>query len=139
MVKNLSAVQETQVQSLGQEDLLEQVTATHCSILAWRISWTKEPGALSQWGCKVGHDWGTNIIIIIIIIIIIMARLGFPAGPVVKNPPANEGDMGSIPDLGRSYMLQGNQASVSQLLSLCSRAWEPQLSPRAATTEACVP
>ena len=69
-----------------------------------------------------------------------MARLGFPAGPVVNSPPANEGDMGSIPDLGRSYMLQGNQASVSQLLSLCSRAWEPQpLSPCAATSEARVP
>ena len=70
MVKNLSAMQETQVQSLGQEDLLEQGMATYCSILAWRISWTEEPGALSQWGCKVGHDRGTNIIIIIIIIIL---------------------------------------------------------------------
>ena len=37
-----------------------------------------------------------------------MAIVGFPAGLVVKNPPANEGDTGSIPDLGRSYMLQGN-------------------------------
>ena len=68
MVKNLSAMQETQVQSLGQEDLLEKEMATHRSILAWRISWTEEPGALSQWGCKVGHDGGTNIIIIIIIL-----------------------------------------------------------------------
>ena len=47
MVKNLSAIQETQVQSLGQEDLLEKGMATHYSILAWRIPWTEEPGALS--------------------------------------------------------------------------------------------
>ena len=41
-VKNLSAVQKTQVQSLGQEDPLEEGTATHSSILAWRIPWTEE-------------------------------------------------------------------------------------------------
>ena len=143
MVKNPSAVQETQVQSLGQEDLLEQVMATHCNILAWRISWTKEPGALNQWGCKVGHDWGTNIIIIIIIIIIIMARLGFPAGPVVKNPPANEGDMGSI--LHGKILYAAGQPSFRVttiepvLSSLGAPNTESILSPRAATTEACVP
>ena len=43
MVKNLPAMQETQVQSLGQEDLLEKKMATHCNILAWRIPWTEEP------------------------------------------------------------------------------------------------
>ena len=53
MVKNLPAVQETQVQSLGQEDPLEKGMATHSSILAWRIPWTKETGGLySPWGCK---------------------------------------------------------------------------------------
>ena len=41
MVKNLPAMQETQVQSLGQEDPLEKKMATHCSILAWRIPWTE--------------------------------------------------------------------------------------------------
>ena len=48
-VKNLPVVQETQerwVQSLGQEDLLEEEMATHCSILAWKIPWTEEPGGL---------------------------------------------------------------------------------------------
>ena len=45
-VKNLPAMQETQVQSLGQEDPLEEGTATRSSILAWRISWTGEPGGL---------------------------------------------------------------------------------------------
>ena len=44
MVKNLPAMQETQVQSLGKEDPLEKGTATHSSIPAWRIPWTEEPG-----------------------------------------------------------------------------------------------
>ena len=68
MVKNLPAVQKTQVQSLGWEDPLEKEMATHSSILAWRILWTEEPGRLvsvpkefhgqriladySTWGCK---------------------------------------------------------------------------------------
>jgi len=46
MVKNLPARQETQVQSLGQEDPLEKETATPSSIHAWRIPWTEEPGRL---------------------------------------------------------------------------------------------
>ena len=47
-VKNLPAMQETWVQSLGQEDPLEKGMATHSSILAWRIPWTKEPGGLQS-------------------------------------------------------------------------------------------
>ena len=43
-VKNLPAMQETQVLSLGREDPLEKGMATHSSILAWRISWTEQPG-----------------------------------------------------------------------------------------------
>ena len=46
MAKNLPAVQETWVQSLGWEDPLEKQMATHSSILAWRIPWTEEPGGL---------------------------------------------------------------------------------------------
>ena len=46
MVKNPPAVQETQVQSLGREDLQEEEMATHSNILAWRIPWTEEPGGL---------------------------------------------------------------------------------------------
>jgi len=52
MVKNLPAMQETWVGSLGWEDLLEKGMATHSSILAWRIPWTEEPGVYSPWGCK---------------------------------------------------------------------------------------
>ena len=66
--------------------------------------------------------------------------LGFPGGSVVKNPPASAGDRGSIPDPGRSGMLWSNWAHRLQLLSLCSRAQEPQLlSPCATATEAIRP
>ena len=46
----------------------------------------------------------------------------FPGGAVVKNPPANAGDTGSIPGPGRSHMLRSNEARAPQLLSLCFRA-----------------
>ena len=50
MVKNLPAVQETWVQSLGWEDSLEKEIATHSSILVWEIPWTEEPGGLQSMG-----------------------------------------------------------------------------------------
>ena len=57
MVKNLSAMQETWVQSLGWEDPLEKEMATHSSILAPRIPWTEEPGGLWPMGSqRVGHN-----------------------------------------------------------------------------------
>ena len=57
MEKNLPAMQETQVQSLGWEDALEKGMATHSSILAWRIPWTEEPGKLQSMGLqRAGHD-----------------------------------------------------------------------------------
>jgi len=56
-VKNLPAMQETQVQSLGWEDPLEKGMATDSSILAWRIPWTEEPGGLQSLGLqRVRHD-----------------------------------------------------------------------------------
>ena len=56
-VKRLPTMWETQVQSLGQEDLLEKEMATHSSILAWKIPWTEEPGGLQSMGLqRVGHD-----------------------------------------------------------------------------------
>ena len=45
-------MQETLVQSLGWEDPLEEERATHCSVLAWEIPWTEEPGSYSPWGHK---------------------------------------------------------------------------------------
>ena len=57
MVKYLSAMQETQVQSPGWEGPLEEEMAAHYSILAWKIPWTVEPGRLPSVGSKrVGHD-----------------------------------------------------------------------------------
>ena len=54
-------VQETQVQSLGQEGPLEKGMETHSSILAWKIPWTEKPGGLQFIGSqRVRHDWETN-------------------------------------------------------------------------------
>ena len=56
MVKRLSAMQETWVQTLGWEDALQKEMAAHSSILAWRILWTEEPGGLQSTGShRVGH------------------------------------------------------------------------------------
>ena len=68
LVENLTAMQETWVWSLVWEDPLEGDKATHSSILAWRISWTEDPGGPQSTGSKrVGYDWsnlaGTNICI----------------------------------------------------------------------------
>ena len=66
MVKNLPAMQETLVWSLGWENPLEKGMATHSSILAWGIPWTKEPGRLfgepaSMGSQRVWQNWATNI------------------------------------------------------------------------------
>ena len=53
MIKNLPAMQESQVRSLHQEDALEKGMATHSSILASRVPWTEEPSGL----CRVGHEF----------------------------------------------------------------------------------
>ena len=53
MVKHLPTMRETQVQSLGQEDLLEKEMATHSSTLAWKIPWTEEPGRLQSMGSQI--------------------------------------------------------------------------------------
>ena len=57
MVKNLPAVQETQVRFLGRVHPLEKGMATHSSILAWEIPWAEEPGGLQSMGSqRVGHN-----------------------------------------------------------------------------------
>ena len=57
MVKHLSTMQKTQVQSLGQEDPLEKEMAIHSSTIAWKIPCTEETGRLQSMGSqKVGHD-----------------------------------------------------------------------------------
>ena len=60
-VKNLPAVQETLIQSLGREDPLEKEMATHSSILAWKILWTEKSGGLQSMGSqRVGHNLVTK-------------------------------------------------------------------------------
>ena len=64
MVKNLPAMQETRVWSLGQEDPLDKGMATHSSIVTWSTLWTEELGGLQSMGLqRVGHDWATNTFI----------------------------------------------------------------------------
>ena len=60
MVKHLPTMRETQVQSLGQEYLLDKEMATHSSIPTWKIPWTEKPGRLQSMGSqRVGHDWAS--------------------------------------------------------------------------------
>ena len=60
-VKNLPAMQETWVWSLGQKNPMEEEMATHSSILAWRIPWTEEPDVLQFMELqRIGHNWATN-------------------------------------------------------------------------------
>ena len=64
----------------------------------------------------------------------------FPGDSMIKNPPASAGDVGLIPGLERCHIQRSNLAHAPQVLSLCSRAQEPQkLSPCTATAEACAP
>ena len=57
LVKNLTAMQETGVRSLGREDPLEEEMASHSRVLAWRIPWTEEPSGLQSTGSqRVGHN-----------------------------------------------------------------------------------
>ena len=61
VVRNLPAVQKTQVRYLGWEDPLEKDMATHSSILAWRILWREQHSGLQPMGLhRVGHDWAIN-------------------------------------------------------------------------------
>ena len=63
VVKNLPAISETKVRSLGREDPLEKEMDTHSSILAWRIPWTEEPARLQSMGSqRVEHDWVTKFL-----------------------------------------------------------------------------
>ena len=92
MVKRLPTVQETRVQSLGREDLLEKEMATHSSILAWKVPWTEKPFLLKSrvtkqsdaqhFGAKQPQQKRT---------------LGLPRYSVVENLPADVEDLGSIP------------------------------------------
>ena len=61
-VKRLSTMWETRVQALGWEDPLEKEMAIHSSTIAWKISWTEDPGRLPSMGSqRIGHDWVTSL------------------------------------------------------------------------------
>ena len=58
----MQELQETRVQFLGRDDPLEEGMGTHCSIIAWRIPWTEEPGRLQSIALqRAGHDWNNSI------------------------------------------------------------------------------
>ena len=62
MIKCLSTIQETWVQSLGWDDPLEKEMAIHSSTIAWKFPWTEEPGRIQSMGSqRVGHDWATSL------------------------------------------------------------------------------
>ena len=76
LVKNLPAMQETQIRSLGREDPLEKEMATHSSIVAWRIPWTEEPGGLkSRRSQRIRNDWVTNFTFHISLFFFLMCSL----------------------------------------------------------------
>ena len=56
VVKHLPTMQETQVHSLGWEDLLEKEMAIHSSIFVWKIPWMEEPVGYTPWGHRIGHN-----------------------------------------------------------------------------------
>ena len=75
---------------------LEKETATHSSVLAWRIPWTEKPDRLQSMGShRVGHD-GSDLAAAVFYCMVL------PSGSVVKNSPASAGDAGLIPELGRT-------------------------------------
>ena len=85
--------------------------ATHSSVLAWRIPGMGEPGGLLSMGShRVGHDWSDLAAAAAVLLNQELfffrkdrlMRAGFPGGSVVKNPPVNAGNVGSISGLGRS-------------------------------------
>ena len=95
-------MQETQVQSLGQQDLLEKGMATHPSILAWRIPWTEEPGGLQSMGCKESDTTERlTVSVSLMSLTLYMVFWAFPSSLDRKASACNVGDLGSISQLGR--------------------------------------
>ena len=71
MVKRLSTMRETRVQSLGRDDPLEKAMAIHSSAIAWKIPWTEEPGRLQSMGLqRVGYNRATSLIHLYVLCII---------------------------------------------------------------------
>ena len=109
-VKNLPAMWETQVQSLGREDPLEEEMATHSSILAWRSPWTEEPGGLQSMGSQMATHSS-------------IGASQWCGGKKIHLPM--QGDTGSIPGSGRyAGVGNGNPIHHSRLGNSMDRgAW----------------
>ena len=96
LVKNLPAMWETWVRSLGWEDPLEKGQATHSSILAWRVPWTVYP-----WGCKESDTTEAYSVVCS------ACERAFQVSQMIKNPPANAGATGDmVQSLGRKDPLE---------------------------------
>ena len=134
-LKNLPAMQETQVRSMDWEDPLGKEMATHSSILSWKILWTEEPGWLQFMGMqRVGHNWQTNtllfkklvvktniIMVLFLVITIVVWCLVIQLCPTLPNPGSEPGSLSlwvdSFPSeppgkpknigVGNLYLLQG--------------------------------
>ena len=116
-VKHLPAMQKNWVWSLGQEDPLEKAKATHSGTLAWKIPWTEKPGRLQSMG--VTKSW-TQLSDFTFTFHIYIKY----SGSVVKNLPANVGDMSSIPGSGGSPGGDGNPLQYyCQENSVVGGAW----------------
>ena len=109
-VKNLPAMQETQVRFMGWEDPLEKEMETHSGILTWKIPWAEEPGRLQSMDSRVRHDLATKPPPPPII------SSGFWGGSVIKNLPTNSGDVGSI--LGLEDPLMKGMATDTSIIFL---------------------
>ena len=100
MVKNLPAVQETQVQSLGQEDPLEKDMATHSRILAWEIPWTEGPGGLQSMGSqRVRHN--RSNFACKYVLMVHLSRVH----PAKVNTRGSSGEEGMTLDLGNNRLM----------------------------------
>ena len=83
---------ESRVQSLGQEDPLEEEMATHCSTLAWKIPWTEGPGRLQSVGSpRVGHDWTASLTHTIVLLVLVLggSAVSESPGPMGYSPPVS--------------------------------------------------
>ena len=107
MVKNSPAKQETRVQSLGREGPLEEKLATHSSVLAWRIPWTKEPGGHRPLGRKrVRHDLVTQTSPPVLSIIQLLTDEAGVSEPVSEGPSGVHGDSrGPEPGQQTAYLI----------------------------------
>ena len=109
-VKNLPAVQETQVRSLGREDPLEKEMSTHSRILAWKIPWTEETGGLQSTGSqRVGHDWVTNTYLLMAKWLVVIGKQNWwrTSNKDEENKSLTRNQHRAHPTLPRSFPVDG--------------------------------